>query len=80
MAARKSVKRKQRSSPAAGSVAARLPKPRDEAVAAARQKFFEGAVDRGEAVPEGKPLPSGATHEIVDKDGKPVLKRKRFSL
>jgi hypothetical protein len=49
--------------------------------AAAKKKFEQGILARGEAVPAGKPLPPGATHEIVGTapDGSPVLKRKRFS-
>jgi hypothetical protein len=53
-----------------------------EKVKAAKRKFERGVIARGEAVPKGKPLPPGATHEIVgvDAEGKPILKRKRFSL
>ena len=63
-------------------VATRLGPPAAGKVAAAKRKFEEGLVKRGEAVPAGSALPSGATHEIVGTDaaGKPVLKRKRFSL
>ena len=48
----------------------------------ARQAFEDGVVSRGEAAPAGEPLGPGATHEIVSTDaaGKPVLKRRRFSL
>ena len=51
-------------------------------VKAAKRKFERGVIARGEAVPKGKPLPPGATHEIVgtDAEGEPILKRKRFSL
>ncbi|MFC5497650.1 hypothetical protein ACFPOE_08905 [Caenimonas terrae] len=71
-----------RKTPAAKSVAAGLPPPAPGAAAAAKAKFVEGLVSRGEAVPAGQPLPAGATHEIVGKgaDGAPVLKRKRFSM
>jgi hypothetical protein len=53
-----------------------------EKIEAAKQKFERGILRRGEAVPKGTPLPSGATHEIVgtNPDGTPILKRKRFSL
>ena len=60
----------------------RRPPASAEGVAAAKRKFEEGVLKRGEAVPAGAALPPGATHEIVGKDaaGKPVLRRKRFSL
>jgi hypothetical protein len=63
-------------------VAARLAKPSAGQVQAAKRKFEEALVKRGDAVPDGKPLPAGATHAIVGTgaDGKPILKRKRFSL
>jgi hypothetical protein len=53
-----------------------------EQAKAAKRKFERGVIARGEAVPAGKPLPPGATHEIVgtDAEGAPILKRKRFSL
>ena len=53
-----------------------------EKAKAAKRKFERGVIARGEAVPAGKPLPPGATHEIVgtDAEGVPILKRKRFSL
>jgi hypothetical protein len=49
---------------------------------AAKRKFEQGILARKEAVPAGQPLPPGATHEIVgtDAQGRPILKRKRFSL
>ena len=64
------------------SVASRLPATTPEKAKAAKRKFECGVIARGEAVPAGKPLPPGATHEIVGKDvdGAPILKRKRFSL
>jgi hypothetical protein len=64
------------------SVASQLPRVSAAEVAAAKRKFEQGVLTRGEAVPAGKALPSGATHEIVGKakDGSPILKRKRFSL
>jgi len=67
---------------AAPSVAARLPATTPEKAKAAKHKFECGVIGRGEAVPAGKPLPPGATHEIIgkDADGAPILKRKRFSL
>jgi hypothetical protein len=50
--------------------------------AAAKRKFEQGILARGEAVRAGKPLPPRATHEIVEEtpDGSLVLKRKRFSM
>ena len=44
--------------------------------------FTETTIIRGEAVPAGEALPSGATHEIAghDASGRPILKRKRFSI
>ena len=50
--------------------------------AAAKMKFEQGILVRYEAVLAGKPLPPGATHEIIGKtpDGFLILKRKRFSL
>jgi hypothetical protein len=67
---------------AAPSVASRLPPMTPEKTKAAKEKFERGILTRGEAVPEGTPLPPGATHEIVgtNPDGTPILKRKRFSL
>ena len=64
------------------SVAAQLPPMTPEKVKAAKRKFERGVIARGEAVPKGKHLPPGATHEIVgtDAEGAPILKRKRFSL
>jgi hypothetical protein len=64
------------------SVASKLPPMTSEKIEAAKQKFERGILRRGEAVPKGTPLPSGATHEIVgtNPDGTPILKRKRFSL
>ena len=64
------------------AVASRLPATTPEKVEAAKRKFEEGVLARGEAVPAGKPLPPGATHEIIgtDANGRPILKRKRYSL
>lgn len=64
------------------SVASQLPPMTAAKVTAAKKKFEQGVLTRGEAVPAGKPLPPGATHEIVGKtaDGSPILKRNRFSL
>ena len=64
------------------SVASRLPPMTQAKINAAKQKFERGIITRGEAVPEGTPLPPGATHEIAgtNPDGTPILKRKRFSL
>jgi hypothetical protein len=50
----------------------------------AAERFVEGVLARGEAAEadaDGK-LPPGATHEIVGytKDGKPKLRRRRFSI
>jgi hypothetical protein len=63
------------------TVAAHLPAASRPQSEAARQKFEKGIIARGEAVEAGKPLPAGATHEIVGRrpDGSPLLKRKRFS-
>jgi hypothetical protein len=63
------------------SVASYLPPMTPEKIKAAKRKFERGVIARGEAVPKGKPLPPGATHEIVgtDAEGHPILKRKRFS-
>jgi hypothetical protein len=74
MASRKKAKAK--------GVASRLRAPGAARAQAAKRKFEEGLVKRGEAVPAGTPLPSGATHEIVSTDaaGHPILKRRRFSL
>jgi hypothetical protein len=49
---------------------------------AAKKKFVEGVLARGEAVPAGQPLGPGVTHEIVgtDEQGTPQLARRRFSL
>jgi hypothetical protein len=47
------------------------------------RRFVEGLVVRGEAVPEGtEPLPSHATHEIVEERGgvPSKVRRRRFSL
>lgn len=51
---------------------------------AEEEKFERDLVERGEAAErdrEGK-LPPGATHEITgrDEDGKPVVKRRRYSI
>jgi hypothetical protein len=49
----------------------------------ARQDFERGVISRGEAAPADSAgrLPPGATHEITgyDSEGKPILKRRRFS-
>ncbi len=59
-----------------------IPSPEREALE--RKTFLEGLIARGEAVavPEGAPMPPGATHEIVGRtdDGQPVVRRRRFSL
>ncbi len=67
---------------AAESVASRLPAASPEQVEHAKRKYERGLIRRGEAVPAGSPLPPGATHEIVGHtaEGRPVLKRRRFSL
>src|SRR5262245_56822690 len=66
----------------APSVASLLPKATPEKMSAAAKKFVEGVLERGEAVPAGEPLPPGATHEIVgvDKDGTPIIVRRRYSM
>ena len=68
--------------PAEKSVAAQMPRSSAADAKAARIKFAQGVIARGEAVPAGQPLPPGATHEIVGTDaaGAPVLKRNRFSI
>ena len=46
----------------------------------AEEAFVDGVLTRGEAVPEGEDLPPGTTHEVVeDTDGKPTVRRRRFS-
>lgn len=49
----------------------------------AKEAFEKGILERGEAAEadENGRLPPGVTHEIVgyDKDGRPILKRRRFS-
>jgi hypothetical protein len=64
------------------SVAAELRALTTERIKGAQKKFEEGIVSRGEAAPSGKPLPPGATHEIIGykADRTPILKRKRFSM
>ncbi len=60
--------------------------PEDEAerLRRAREAFERGVIERGEAAPADKEgrLPPGVTHEIVgyDEKGRPILKRRRFSL
>jgi|HubBroStandDraft_6_1064221.scaffolds.fasta_scaffold133915_2 hypothetical protein len=77
-AARKSTS----ASGAVPSAAALIPVLTPEQIEAAKRKYVQGIVERGEAVECGKPLPAGATHEIVghEPDGTPILKRKRFSM
>jgi hypothetical protein len=64
------------------TIASQLPPVSAAETAAAKKKFEQGILARGEATQVGKPLPAGATHEIVGKnrDGSPILKRKRFSM
>ena len=79
----KVTSRKRRpAAPKAQGVASRLPKATAAEARAAKRKFEDGVVKRGEAVAEGEPLTRGATHAIVgtDAQGRPILKRKRFSL
>jgi hypothetical protein len=66
----------------APTVASQLPGVSVVETTAAKEKFEQGILARGEAVPAGQPLPAGATHEIVGKarDGAPILKRRRFSI
>ena len=65
-------------------MASQLPQPTPEQIKAAKEKFEQGILARGEAVPAGQPLPPGATHEIVTPadGGPPGLERsvKRYSL
>jgi hypothetical protein len=74
--------RKRAAEQAPPSVAAQLPQSTPAQIKAAKEKFEQGILARGEAVPAGQSLPPGATHEIVQPTdgGPPVLKRKRFSL
>jgi hypothetical protein len=55
-----------------------------DAEARAKAAFERGVLERGEAAvaDEHGKLPPGVTHEIVgtDRDGRPILKRQRFSL
>ena len=84
MPARKPARasRKRRPAAKAPGVASRLPKATAAQADEARRKFEDGVVKRGEAVPEGEPLPPGATHAIAgtDAQGRPILRRKRFSV
>jgi len=56
----------------------------DERTRKAREAYERGLIERGEAAQadEHGRLPPGATHEIVgyDEAGRPILKRRRFSL
>jgi hypothetical protein len=49
----------------------------------AEQQYVDGLIARGEAAKavDGK-LPPGATHEIVgeDENGRPIVRRRRFSI
>lgn len=80
-APRKVAPPKSKAVDAGRSVADQLPEVTPEAERRARARFVKAVVQRGEAVPEGTPLPPGATHVITgqDSDGNPVIKRKRFS-
>ncbi len=80
--ARASSGRKPAAKQAPPSVASQLPQPTAAQIKAAKEKFEQGILVRGEAVPAGQPLPPGATHEIVPAadGGPPELKRKRYSL
>ena len=84
MAARKPIRtaRKRRPVAKAQGAASRLAKGTPEQAQAAKRRFEDGVVKRGEAVAEGEPLTRGTTHAIVgtDAQGRPILKRKRFSL
>ena len=67
----------ERSGPADGS------KPACDKTAA-QEAFERGVLERGEAAPadaQGR-LPPGVTHEIIghDAEGRPILRRRRFSL
>jgi hypothetical protein len=63
------------------SVSAAVPTPTAAEIEAAKRKYVQGIIARGEAVPKGSPLTGGATHEIegYEPDGTPILKRRRFS-
>jgi len=61
------------------------PAPGDEGLGCmAREAFERGLIERGEAAPadEHGRLPPGVTHEIVGHNelGRPILKRRRFSI
>jgi len=67
--------------PAPPLIADLIPQPTPEEVEKAKARFEAGILKREEAAPTGEPLQPGMTHEIVGEtiEGKPVLKRKRFS-
>ncbi|WP_377267096.1 hypothetical protein [Peterkaempfera sp. SMS 1(5)a] len=45
----------------------------------AEERFIDGLVARGEAVPEGQDLPPGATHRVFrTADGRRAVRRVRF--
>lgn len=78
----KTAKRASRKAVPMPSVAAQLPAPSAATIAAAKRKYEQGIINRGEAGKPGVPLSPGATHQIVgsNPDGTPILKRSRFSL
>jgi hypothetical protein len=50
-------------------------------VEADRDRYLADLISRGEAVPEGEQLPSGATHEVtVDEHGDTAVRRRRFTI
>ena len=56
----------------------------EERLRKAREAYERGIIERGEAAvaDEHGRLPPGATHEIIgyDPSGRPILKRRRFSI
>jgi hypothetical protein len=63
-------------------LSAKVPETTDESKKEANRRYVQSLIAQGQAVPAGQPLPPGATHQIIgqDKDGLPIVQRKRFSL
>jgi hypothetical protein len=61
-----------------------LPSTETERQQKAKEAFERGVIERGEAAVADKKgrLPPGVTHEIIGHDatGRPILKRRRFSV
>ena len=81
-ASRRDAPPKSKAVDAGRSAADQLPDVAADEERRARARFVEAVIQRGEAVPDGKPLSPGATHVVTgqDSDGNPVIERKRFSL